>query len=150
MFTKTHGERKTRLYQIWWGMISRCKYKSNTSYKWYGAKGITVCDEWKKYENFSIWAKQNGYQDSLTLDRININGNYEPSNCRWLTPKEQANNRKTNHFIIINNVKKTLEEWCNIYNIDHSTVLMRIKRGWNEQDAIVKPLKYNEKKDKVG
>lgn len=90
----THGETNTRLFNIWTGMKARCELKSHTSYDRYGARGISVCDEWKNsYVSFRDWAKANGYADHLTIDRIDSSGNYEPSNCRWVTYKEQAQNR---------------------------------------------------------
>ena len=89
-----HGDCGTRLYRIWKGFVSRCKNKSSTDFKWYGAKGVSVCEEWLKYENFKAWAIANGYDDSLTLDRIDPRGNYEPNNCRWATIAEQNKNKR--------------------------------------------------------
>lgn len=89
-----HGMRNTRLYVIWQAMKGRTQYPTTHSYEYYGGKGVTICDEWKNdFQSFADWALSHGYNDTLTIDRINPNGNYEPSNCRWATWSEQARNK---------------------------------------------------------
>ena len=99
----THGKANTRLYNIWRGIKKRCFVESEVFYKDYGGRGITICDEWKDdFEMFYEWSMQNGYREDLTIDRIDVNGNYEPTNCRWATLIEQQNNTRKNRFLTFN------------------------------------------------
>lgn len=136
----THHGTKTRLYQTWQNMRRRCSDTNCPEYYLYGGRGIEVCDEWdNSYEPFMNWAKENGYKRDLTIDRIDVNGNYEPNNCRWVTPKQQANNRRTNNYITINGETRTLTQWCEINGVNCSTAFNRIKYGWDVQDAVTLP-----------
>lgn len=92
-----HGLSQTKIYDLFWGMINRCIKEDNKAYRYYKEKGIKVCDEWMGFDNFLNfynWSIENGYKDGLQLDRIDSNGNYEPKNCRWVTPSENARNQK--------------------------------------------------------
>lgn len=136
-----HGDCYSRTYKIYACMKDRCLNKNNVDYHNYGGRGITICDEWlKDYMNFKTWALNNGYSEKLTLDRIDVNGNYEPSNCRWATAKEQALNRRTTHWITYNGKTLSIKDWAKEIGIEHRTIQNRLKRGWSEIDAITKPL----------
>lgn len=125
----THGQEGTRLYHIWQGVKRRCNDKNTVCYDRYGGRGITVCEEWNNsFVPFYEWAMNNGYTEELTLDRIDNNGNYEPSNCRWATMREQSNNRSSNIKITIGNATKTLIQWCEIFEVDYQTVRARYHR----------------------
>lgn len=134
-FVKNH-----RLYTIWIDLRRRCYNKSRKNYQYYGAKGIKVCEEWKdNFKNFQDWAFENGYDDTLTIDRININDDYKPSNCRWATIKEQNNNMSTNHIIEYNGEKYTLSQLAEKYNLSYSLVKNRIRNNWSIEDIVNKP-----------
>lgn len=108
---KTHGETNTRLYNIWRGMKKRCLVPNDTSYKYYGGKGINVCKEWAdSYEAFREWALSNGYKDNLTLDRLDSKDNYRPDNCRWVDWITQGRNRSSNVFVNFNGESMTLSQ----------------------------------------
>lgn len=132
-----HGMNGTKLYFAWSSMKSRCDYKKNKSYKNYGGRGIRYCEEWKHFEPFYEWAKESGYEESLSLDRIDVNGNYEPSNCRWVTMKEQARNRRNNTLVTLNGETHTLIEWSEITKQRYYTLTCRIQRGWTKEEAVI-------------
>ena len=120
---------KNRLYRIWADMKRRCKNPDRPCYKDYGGRGIRVCQEWENsFDSFREWALNNGYSDDLSIDRIDNDGNYEPSNCRWATPKEQANNKRNNFYISYKGETRTLTEWCEVFGLDRNIVAMRIYR----------------------
>jgi hypothetical protein len=134
-----HGGKHTLLYEKWKGIFARCNNKNNISYKNYGGRGIKICPEWHDFASFRDWALANGYQDDLSIDRIDVNGNYEPLNCRWITIKEQSNNKRNNKFIDYNGERLTYTEWSRRLG-HHSLVGERIKAGWDPIDAItIKP-----------
>lgn len=121
-------------------MKRRCFNPQCSSYKDYGGRGITVCEEWadKKtgHAAFQKWAVENGWEKGKSIDRIDVNGNYCPENCRWATPKEQSNNRRDNHFVEINGERKTVSEWANIVGISHNAMEGRIRAGWSENKLL--------------
>lgn len=130
-----HGQRNTRLYNVWGLMKNRCFCKTSDHYKDYGLRGITVCEEWKQdFMCFYNWAYKNGYKEKAkkgecTLDRIDNNGNYEPNNCRWVNHKTQSNNKRNNHFLEYENTKMTIRQWSEFLNISEYVIFQRLKRG---------------------
>lgn len=137
----THGMCHTRIHDIWLGMKKRCDNSNFSAYHRYGGRGIKVCDEWQAFEPFYEWAMGNGYSNELTIDRIDVNGNYEPSNCRWATIEEQANNTSRNRYLTFNGETHTIAEWAKILGISYGTLSSRIKRGWTITDAVERPLR---------
>lgn len=140
-----HGQRNTRLYNVWSKIICRCYFSSESKYGNYGGRGITMCKEWREdFCNFYKWALESGYKEEIlpngknkwTIDRIDTNGNYEPSNCRWVTIQQQQNNRNTNIYCEINGEKLTLAETARKYNVDYRRFWARLKSGWSVEDAI--------------
>ena len=139
----THHLSKTRIYRIWVNMKDRCNNISNPSYERYGGKGVIVCEEWRNdFFAFKNWAFQHGYNECLSIDRIDMNGNYEPSNCRWATAQEQADNKTNNIRITIDGKTQDLQQWCNEYGIKRSTVNTRVLLcGWDYERAITTPVR---------
>jgi len=136
-----HGKSKTKIYHIWQAFKDRCYNQNNKHYMNYGGRGIKVCEEWKNdFNAFHDWAMANGYKDGLTIDRINNDGNYEPSNCRWASVKEQQNNRRCTVFITYNGIMKPLQEWADELGISRDTLMKRKRNGWCEKDIIEKPI----------
>lgn len=125
-----HGFSHTRLHDIWLGMKGRCYNEHDARYSRWGGRGIKVCEEWRtNFIAFRDWAISSGYQDDLTIDRIDNNGDYCPENCRWATIKEQSNNRSTNINIKIGNSTKTLMQWCEIFELDYAKIYRRYQRN---------------------
>ena len=134
-----HGLSDTRLYSVWNAMMSRCYNNNSKSYKCYGGRGIAVCDEWHDPKTFVEWSIKNGFKEGLTIDRKDNNGNYEPSNCRWVTRKAQMNNYSRNHLLTYNGKTQTVKQWADEKGIKYTTLLMRInKLHWSIEQAINK------------
>lgn len=128
--------RNRRLYQIWYSMCRRCNDKTHKGYHRYGGRGISVCSDWNQYESFARWALSHEYDESLTIDRIDNDGNYEPNNCRWVTIKKQLSNTCRNRFETINGETKTVTEWAEEYGVNANTVLTRMSKGISILDAL--------------
>lgn len=136
---KKHGKSYEPLYRKWLGIKTRCYNKSDKEhYKDYGGRGITLCNEWKNnFMAFYDWSIANGYDDNLTIDRIDVNGNYEPTNCRWVDRKQQARNRRNNRNFTYKNKTHCISEWCEILGLNYNTVCTRLnKLSWSVEKAL--------------
>lgn len=139
--TSKHGGFGTRLYTIWNSMRQRCNNKNHHSYNNYGGRGIKICNEWEDYSVFRTWAYSSGYDDNaprgkLTLDRIDVNGNYNPENCRWVSMKKQSNNKRSTPKYTLNGETHTLLEWSDITGVKYATLWKRYNSGWNAERAL--------------
>lgn len=136
--------RNDRLKCIYKAMLQRCYNPNNSSYKNYGAKGVTVCDEWRNNSSsFQKWAFANGYNDSLTIDRIDNHKGYSPENCRWVSQTKQNQNRSSLHYATINGETKCVTEWCRELKLTPSTIIMRINKGMSPEEALSQPINKN-------
>lgn len=136
---KTHGESNTRLYKIWNSMKQRCSNKNHPSYKDYGARGISLCEEWEDYESFRNWSLMNGYDEErgLSIERIDVNGIYEPFNCEWIPKKRQAENKRNTLYATINGRTERLIVWCHLFDLRYDSVWKRINNyGYSPEKAL--------------
>lgn len=142
-----HDHCYERIYNIYEKMKTRCYSKDDKSYKYYGLRGIKICDEWlgkEGFNNFYEWSMAHGYSDALSIDRIDVNGNYMPENCRWTNFKTQQNNKTNNHKLTYNGETHTISEWAEIYNIPYDRLQMRISHGWDIEKALLTPKMNNQ------
>lgn len=144
--SNNHHESHTRLHNIWCDMNKRCKH-----HKQYAGRGIKVCEEWKDYSVFAKWARENGYEDDLSIERIDVDGDYSPDNCKWIPAGDQARNRTTTKWVDFCGRKMSLAEAAEIAGLPYKQVHYRIKHGWSVEKALTTPLQHsikNELKEK--
>lgn len=139
LLPRKHGMAHTRLYSIWENMKGRCLNPKHDTFEYYGGKGVELFEGWKDFINFKDWALNTGYSDELTIDRINVKGHYEPSNCRWVTFKTQMRNQTRTIFITKNGITKPLTQWCEEKGLKPSTVHERIRKGFPEELLLLPP-----------
>ncbi len=147
----SHGLSGTSLYGSWHGMKQRCLNPNSKNYKYYGGRGITVCQEWIEFETFCQWAISHGYKNGLTIERIDPNGNYEPRNCSWIPKSEQSNNTCRSKRINFQSKTQTLRDWANELNMDYKMLQRRLAHGWSVEKTFTTPLqeRYSFKKPKT-
>lgn len=138
--SKTHGRSDTRLYGIWTGMKQRCYNPHVRSFRYYGEQGIGVCEAWQDYQPFELWAMANGYNNNMTIDRIDNKKDYSPDNCRWITRTQQMRNMTTNSLLTYKGETLTIAEWASKININPSTLSNRKRSGWSDEECIETPL----------
>lgn len=136
--------------QPWYGsyrsMMDRCYRETSGNYKFYGGRGIEVCEAWHDPVIFAKWASESGYKKGLWLDRIDTNGDYCPENCKWSTPQEQANNRRNNNVLTYRGESHTLAEWARILGVKKSLIKTRVWYGWSPERVIEQEVERHERK----
>lgn len=140
-----HSGYGTRLYHIWAGMKQRCQNLNDPAFPTYGARGIFVCADWDNFSLFQLWAFENGYDDELSLNRIDNDGPYSPENCCWSTQQEQMRNMRRNKVITIGDETKTMVEWSEDprCEVSYTTLRARVsKLGWDEDEELLKKGKF--------
>lgn len=140
-FKVKHGKKGTRIYHTWRDMKDRCLNPNRNGFENYGGRGITVCEEWKNsFETFYEWAMSSGYRDNLTIERIDVNGNYCPENCTWATKQEQSMNKRNTVYITFNGETHNLKEWAEITGIPYPTLRSRWKsKKWTIERMLTQP-----------
>lgn len=134
---ESHGMAGTRLYQTWADMKRRCDVGGNVNYRRYGALGVTYAPEWAKFSYFMKWALENGYKDNLTIERIDVGGNYEPHNCTWVTKHAQNMNKRGSRKISFMGLVLTMAEWAAITGISRAGIRQRLNAGWSAEETIL-------------
>ena len=143
---ETDGRTKTRLFGIWASMKARCHNHNNRAYPQYGGRGISVCDEWRcNFTSFRDWAMSHGYQENLSIDRIDNNGDYSPRNCRWGDRVVQQNNTRRNRNITFQGKTLTMAEWSRDVGISWHVIWNRLNRGWSVERALTEPVHRKQK-----
>lgn len=140
---RTHGDRRSKLYNVWSGMKRRCNNKNSTHYNDYGGRGIKVCESWNEYINFKEWAVSNGYEEGLTIERVDVNKNYEPDNCKWATWIEQQNNKRNTKRYLFEGEMYTLRQLSEMSGINKRTLAGRLERGWPVEKIMDKEMHVN-------
>lgn len=139
---KKHGGSYDALYDVWVQMRRRCHNPKSSAYSYYGGRGISVCEEWRDegtgYISFRAWALQNGYTKGLTIERVDVNGNYCPENCKWIPKARQSDNTRRTIWIEYNGEKHNLKQWSRILGMSDETIRYRYHRGLPVEEVLKK------------
>lgn len=145
-YATKHGLADSHIYRCYNSMKARCLNPKNKSFKHYGGRGIIICDEWlDSFDNFSQWAFENGYSEGLTIERDNVNGNYEPNNCKWIPTSEQNGNKRNSRWVVIDGEKMTTTTAAKIFNIPPVAITNRLNYGMSDHDAVKRPYTRKQK-----
>jgi hypothetical protein len=136
-----HGDSRTSLHNRWWGMLERCENPASHAFHNYGGRGVRVCYEWHDYPAFRNWALATGYRAGLSIDRIDNDGDYTPKNCRWATSKQQAYNRRTNHYLTYAGISLTVTQWGEATGFGRSVIKERLRAGWPISRILTEPVR---------
>jgi hypothetical protein len=138
----THGFTGTKVYKAWSAMRERCVNTKHPEYANYGGRGIAVCERWQSFDNFLADVGEPRKWESI--DRIDVNGDYEPANCRWATSVEQNRNTRSNRLLTMDGVTYCVAEWSERLGIKHATIMSRLRAGWSDRDALTCPIRRKE------
>ena len=147
-----HGMARSRIYRIYMAIKGRCTNINSPQYKYYGERGISMCNEWlNSFQTFYDWAMTNGYRDDLTIDRIDNERDYSPDNCRWVTMQEQSENKRSNKTIVFNGKSQTLSQWARELGFPKQTLIARITTyKWSIEKALTTPLTVRKRRANDG
>lgn len=142
---------RRKIDKIFRHMKERCYDPNNRRYDDWGGRGIKICDEWMKDpKRFIQWSIENGYQDGLTIDRIDNDGDYCPENCRWVTRLENNQNRRSSRLFTYNSKTQNLQQWCDEFSVSRSMVHRRLQLGWDFEKALLTPKKERDRESIIG
>lgn len=136
----THGLSKYKLYDVHRQMMRRCYDPDCKDYPAYGERGISVCEDWQNMRTFMDWCESSGYCDGLTIERIDVNGGYEPANCTWIPNEFQAHNTRRLHNLTVNGETKFISQWARDLGIGRNTIHTRLEHGWSPEEALTTPV----------
>jgi hypothetical protein len=134
-----HGGAGTRLHTIWINMRNRCQQPSSSRFACYGGRGIRVCDDWQDFETFRKWATASGYKEGLSIERVDVDGNYEPSNCAWIEPHQQRHNKQNSRKLTWNGKTLAPRQWAEELGISYEAIQLRVSRGWDTERIFTQP-----------